>query len=333
MNNMKLFTVINIVVLVVAVLFNECAAEELSPFNSLAPLIVIKKGGRDWEMDTDAMITLRSKDFPTKQLIERCKEVIDNQIGLFNEDDLADDFVFQFPIITLNREEYLESIQQVDFISAFPDNNLVYYDFRPDPFQAGKILFTSLFCGTHTGYTKGLGKATGKYVELPPQACSLSFNEDGKVTKFTGGYVIDKSKGNSEGLGGFFGIFHAIGRTLPFPEGKPYRPSLRLRFFQFLGRLRRGSRLFGSKVSRVSSKIGHKVSGESSKLGHKISGETDKLGHELGSKANKAGSNIGNTAIKVSNEVSRGAKQVSHTVSTGAGRLFHHDSKPNFFNK
>ena len=32
--------------------------------------------------------------------------------------------------------------------------------------------------------------------------------------------------GNCDGLGGVFGMIHSIGGSLPFPEGKPWKPSL-----------------------------------------------------------------------------------------------------------
>ena len=41
-----------------------------------------------------------------------------------------------------------------------------------------------------------------------------------------GGYAMDRSCGNTGGLGGVFGLVHALGGSLPFPEGKPWRPSV-----------------------------------------------------------------------------------------------------------
>ena len=54
---------------------------------------------------------------------------------------------------------------------------------------------------------------------MPPQANSLTFNEEGKVTQLTIGYVLDRRVGNTGGLGGAFGIFYGVGLALPFPEG------------------------------------------------------------------------------------------------------------------
>ncbi len=79
------------------------------------------------------------------------------------------------------------------------------------------------------------GKATKRSIELPPQAVSFTFNEAGQVKKFTGGYVLDKTIGNSGGLGGVFGIKYATGKPFFFREAKEFRPSLGLRLFNFLG--------------------------------------------------------------------------------------------------
>jgi hypothetical protein len=35
-----------------------------------------------------------------------------------------------------------------------------------------------------------------------PETLSYTFNEKGEVTSFTGGYVIDRRVGNTDGLGG-----------------------------------------------------------------------------------------------------------------------------------
>ena len=48
---------------------------------------------------------------------------------------------------------------------------------------------------------------------------------------------MDRSVGNTGGLGGIFGPLVAIGKPLPFPEARPYKPSKRYRFFQMLGKV------------------------------------------------------------------------------------------------
>ena len=46
---------------------------------------------------------------------------------------------------------------------------------------------------------------------------------------------MDKTIGNSGGLGGIFGPLYAIGKGLPFPEARPYRKSLQYSIFTFIG--------------------------------------------------------------------------------------------------
>jgi len=172
-----------------------------------------------------------------EQLIERCKQVIDNEIGLKNADDLAENFTFQFPIIgPLSKTEYLKALKSFEIKNAFPDLNYGYHHFRIDPFETNRVWATASFIGTNTGPSP-LGKATNKVVEAPPQSVSFSFNEEGKLSRFTGGYVMDKTLGNSGGLGGVFGLFYGIGRPLPFPEAKPWTPSFQLRLFNYFGSL------------------------------------------------------------------------------------------------
>lgn len=68
---------------------------------------------------------------------------------------------------------------------------------------------------------------TFKTVDITPQVFSASFDKKGKCYKFTGGYSVDRTAGNCDGLGGLFGIIHSIKpNSLPFPEGKPWIPSL-----------------------------------------------------------------------------------------------------------
>lgn len=43
---------------------------------------------------------------------------------------------------------------------------------------------------------------TGRCLDLPPESYSCTFNEQGRCTKLTGGFVIDAQQGSSGGLGG-----------------------------------------------------------------------------------------------------------------------------------
>ena len=41
---------------------------------------------------------------------------------------------------------------------------------------------------------------------------------------------------NTGGLGGAFGYFYGVGKPLPIPECQPYKPSMRFRLLNALGR-------------------------------------------------------------------------------------------------
>jgi len=89
--------------------------------------------------------------------------------------------------------------------------------------------------GTDSGSGFLGGKPTGKAFSTPPQACSLKFDDSGLAIKYTIGHVMERSLGNTGGLGGIFGPAYAIGRPLPFPEARPWRPSKRYRLLQAVG--------------------------------------------------------------------------------------------------
>ena len=120
---------------------------------------------------------------------------------------------------------------------AFPDLNPRFHHFRLDPLDAGRVWFTSQASGTDKGSGFLGNQPTGKSFSTPPQACSLKFNEEGKVVKYTIGVVMDRQVGNTGGLGGLYGILYAIGKPLPFPEAQPWRMSKRYWLFQALGNL------------------------------------------------------------------------------------------------
>lgn len=191
-----------------------------------------------WELDTNAMLAKSTFKIKPNALIERCKAVVDRGIGIKNSEDLADDFKFQFPIIgPLSKSEYLTTVGGFSLGQMFPGfDNALYHDFRVDPYLPNRVWFTARFSAVHSG-DGPFGKATGVLVTCPPQTISLTFNEEGRVTKYTGGYVMDKEIGNSGGLGGIFGPLFAIGRPLPFPEARPWTPSIQYRLFNFVGNL------------------------------------------------------------------------------------------------
>lgn len=212
------------------------------------------------EADEEAL--LAASTFPIKpiELIQKCKEVIyaqqtGIQDGSLNEGIYADDFRFCAPFVGgrtqrpgesdplpgLPKKEYLKALRSFDLLSAFPDMNNNYHAFRVDPFETNRVWFQTRATATHTGSLMGK-PPTGMKLELPPQAFSMTFNEAGQVTLFNVGNVIDRTVGNTGGLGGAFGFFYATGQPLPIPECQPFEPSLQ---FKLLGVIQSLLKLLG----------------------------------------------------------------------------------------
>jgi len=175
------------------------------------------------------------------ELIEKMKRLTETSFGTDkpeNNDLLADDFQFRFPIVELDKPKFIKAFGAFKVDDAFPDMQTQYYGFRLDPNIPGRLWYDQIGEGVHSGQFGGAFahvKPSGKSISLPPQTMSMTFNEAGQLTYFTGGYVVDRRMGNTGGLGGLFGILHGTGNTLPFPEGRPFKLSWQFRFFALIG--------------------------------------------------------------------------------------------------
>jgi hypothetical protein len=192
------------------------------------------KGTYD-ELDVEAC--LGNSTFPTKpaELINKAKEIMAMEYGTKKGCDpsqyLAEDFQFVAPIIgPLLKDGFLRAFGSFKIRDALPDIKDNAW-FSVDPLEPNRVWFVSRMTATHTGPlnfgVKPLS-ATGKAIEMPPQAQSMLFDKEGKCYTLTVGYTMDKRIGNTNGLGGMFGIVKATGNALPFPEAQRlYNPSLR----------------------------------------------------------------------------------------------------------
>jgi len=205
---------------------------------------VYMQSGMAWgELDVTA--TLQKSTFPIspEDLVEKAKAVLGCEFGTKAGSDtsiLAEDFQFVAPIIgPLGKQEFLNAFGSFKVKEALPDLKDNSW-FQVDPLEPNRVWFFSRATGTHTGtlnFGAGL-PATGKAVRMPPQAQSMLFNEQGQCYTLTVGYAMDKRIGNTEGLGGVFGIVKAVGKPLPFPEGqRGYTPSLRFEAFERIAKV------------------------------------------------------------------------------------------------
>lgn len=207
--------------------------EESKEFEKIIPQKHIKE--TIFELDTEKMISESTFTIPPEDLIKRVKIIIENGIGVHEPDDLSDDFQFVFPVIgPLNKTQYLDNLKMFDLETMLPKaKEGLYYNFHVDPFEHDRVWFVSRMIAKHEGGGY-FGPPTHKIINSPPQMCSLKLDENGKVLLYTGGYVMDKTIGNTGGLGGLFGILYSIGRPLPFPEANPPKKSWQLQMFSFV---------------------------------------------------------------------------------------------------
>lgn len=203
---------------------------------------VYAESGMAWgELDMDA--TMRKSKFPLTPdiLIGKAKAVLGCEFGTTAGSDsscLADDFQFVAPIVgPLGKAEFLQAFGSFKVKEALPDLKDNSW-FQVDPLEPNRVWFFSRATGTHTGTLGQSLPATGRAVRMPPQAQSMLFNEKGQCYTLTVGYAMDKRIGNTEGLGGVFGIVKAVGKALPFPEGQRlYTPSLRFEAFERVAKI------------------------------------------------------------------------------------------------
>ena len=188
--------------------------------------------------DEAALIAAAGFPVAPETLIATAKEFLDSNNGIDKRELFAADFQFAGPVVgPIDEDTFAKAFSSFKITDAFPDAKVQNYHFRVDPFEPNRVCFTTKFKGTNTGKFAGTIPATGIVVDSPPQTCTLVFNEEGKVKKFTIGYVMDRDQGNTGGLGGAYGLLYAIGKPLPFPEAQPWKMSKRYKLFQAIGRI------------------------------------------------------------------------------------------------
>ena len=98
--------------------------------------------------------------------------------------------------------------------------------FTQDPAEPDRFWSVIRVTGTHTGeFNMGTAKVppTGKKMVVGPQAYSVTFDANDKVTRQTGGYIADVRDGATGDAGAFFAVARAIGAPMPRAAGKTAR--------------------------------------------------------------------------------------------------------------
>jgi len=181
---------------------------------------------------------LAASEFPIKpeELIERAKILVQAKFGLNNPSLLSKDFLMIYPCIgPLTKPVFLDMFTRLQLDKAFQGSSN-FFSFSVDPMEPNRVWFFSRSELLHEGvflFGNHKMKPTGKKVVSPPQVLSLTFNSFGEVSKLTGGYSVDRSVGNTGGVGGLFGLVHGVGGSLPFPESRPWTPSMKWEVFTY----------------------------------------------------------------------------------------------------
>ena len=115
---------------------------------------------------------------------------------------LSDRFQFEGPVVgPLSKEAFVKAIGSVDFAAAFPNWTPQFYGFHVDPMEPeqNRAWYTARGEGLNEGPLLPFAPTpTRKKVVNPPQVCSLTIDhETGLITRYTIGYVTDRSVGNT----------------------------------------------------------------------------------------------------------------------------------------
>lgn len=153
--------------------------------------------------------------FPETVMIQLAKGVLAADNGASDPDLLSNSFTFCGPYVgPLKKDDFVKAFSNFNLKAAFTDLDEEYSNFRVDPFDPYRVWVDTRGSGTNTGSLAGK-PPTGKTFQNPPEAASLTFDDDGFCTRLTAGVAMDPTLGNTGGLGGVYGIFYGIGSPLP----------------------------------------------------------------------------------------------------------------------
>jgi len=106
---------------------------------------------------------------------------------------------------------------------AFPDVSVSAAPFSQDPDEPNRFWSVIRVKGTHTG-DLDLGSAkvppTNNKMVVGPQAVSVTFDDNNKVVRLTGGYIADVRDGPTGREGAMFAVMKSVGVPTPDPNGR-----------------------------------------------------------------------------------------------------------------
>jgi len=162
-----------------------------------------------------------SSRLPDDRLIELTAALIDSKFGTEAPALLAPSFTFSGPVgEPLDRSSFLAA-GWIDLQAGMPDLQQHYLDVRVCPYDVNRVWYTTSSRGTHTApLTLGTvtHAPTGRRWESPPECGSATFDAEGRCVGVTSGYVMDRRMGNTDGLGGIYGLCNALELPMPIPK-------------------------------------------------------------------------------------------------------------------
>ena len=205
------------------------------PMMMASPITLADERGNLALLDEKAMLDAQHFAFTPEDLIAKAKDFIAADYGADDTSMLADDFTFIGPFVgPLTKQQYVEALGgNLNPSEGFPDLIGRQFGFMADPVEPGRVWWISRPVGTFTKPFFG-AEPDGRRIETPPQSMGCVFNAAGKVTRINVGAVIDRTQGNTAGLGGLFGFLWFVGKAPPAPEYQPYQQSWQ---FALLSRL------------------------------------------------------------------------------------------------
>ena len=144
-------------------------------------------------------------DGSTDALIAKAKMILSTNLGITDPSMLADNFIWIGPQLgsnSLDKKDYVAAGKFFDVRSAFPDFDFRSHDFRIDSQDPMTVRLTARTTGTMRGKLRLRNEElapTGKQMVCPPEAISITFADDGRVSKICSGFALDRQVGNTGG--------------------------------------------------------------------------------------------------------------------------------------
>ena len=171
-------------------------------------------------LDEEAMLARSTFPIPPRELVGLTKNLIAADLGIKDPKLLSRDFQFCSPVVgPLKRRAFIAQWEQFRIDKAFQAQDNAW-GFHVDPREPNRCWWFTRVEAVHVGQLNigwVINPTGNTEIFSPPQANSALFDEAGRCYRLTTGYVMDKSVGNTGGLGALFGWLHALGKGHFFP--------------------------------------------------------------------------------------------------------------------